>query len=197
MMELNLVNTKNITLAGIVLCLLLHSIIVFAAGFSIEEAASRLENDVYVIDATIDYDFSEVALEALENGVPLTVDLHIQVRRDGAWVWESDVEDFHFRRQLRFQPLASVYEVLDLQKNAHNSINKRRFVSRSASIDALGEIESLTVIKADKLKTGETYLMEISTKLDIEALPVPLRPTAYISSAWKLSSEWSQWRIRP
>jgi len=175
-----------------VTCLYLCTVFNSAQAFTIVEAMSRLQVDTFVIDVDIDYVFSDVALEALENAVPLTVDIHLQVRRDGAWIWEKDIVDFHFRRQVRFLPLSSTYEVIDLENG-----DKRSFVSRFGAIDALGEIRGRPVVKVEQLKAGETYLMEIRSELDIEALPVPLRPTAYMSSAWKLSSEWSQWRIRP
>lgn len=165
---------------------------VVAAEFVVKDARSRLQNDIFVVDAEIDYQFSEVALEALENGVPLTVDVHLQVRRDGAWVWEKDIVDVHHRRQLRYLPLSSVYEVTGAPGQ-----EKRRFVSRLAAIDALGELQNISVVNVKLLEKGHTYRMEVRSELDIEALPVPLRPTAYMSSDWKLSSEWSTWRIKP
>lgn len=181
---------------GLLVCvwlsLVLFVIPVLADGINIRQAASRLQDNTFVIDAEIDYEFSGVALEALENGVPLTVDIHVQVRRDGAWIWEEDVTDFHKRRQLRYLPLSSAYEVIGFEGE-----EKRRFISRLAAIEALGEIQNMPVVEAKQLETGETYRMEIRSKLDIEALPVPLRPTAYMSSGWKLSSEWSKWHIRP
>ncbi len=183
---------KNASVLLLCLSAMLVVMPLLAKGITIKQAMSRLDNGFFVIDAEIDYEFSDVALEALENGVPLTVDIHVQVRRDGAWIWEKDVIDFHQRRQLRYLPLSSTYEVVGFDGEI-----KRRFVSRLAAIDALGEITNLTVIEASRLEEGETYRMEIRSELDIEALPVPLRPTAYMSSGWKLSSEWSQWRIRP
>lgn len=172
--------------------LLLFSTCCMAADFSINDPVSRLRDGNYLVDMQIDYVFSDRALDALENGVPLTVDIHLQVRRDGAWIWEKDVVDFHHRRQLRYLPLSSTYEVRFLPDG-----DKRSFVSQSAAIDALGTVSDLPVVKQGELEQGETYLMEAMTELDIEALPVPLRPTAYISPSWSLSSEWRQWRIRP
>lgn len=189
MLPVNRPLLRRLGLAVLLLCL---SGALSAAGIVISQAASRLQDDTFVIDAEIDYVFSDVALEALENGVPLTVDLHVQVRRDGAWIWEADIVDFRLRRQLRFLPLASSYQVIDIASG-----DKRRFLTRLAAIDALGEIRSLPVVAVDQLTAGETYSMEIRSELDIEALPVPLRPTAYMSSGWKLSSDWSEWRIRP
>ncbi len=172
--------------------LLLLSIPVFAGDIKVKQASSRLVDGIFVIDAEIDYEFSDVALTALENGVALTVDIHVQVRRDGAWIWEKDIIDFKQTRQLRYLPLASTYEVIDFANK-----QKRRFISRLAAIDALGEIKDMPVVDEQSLADGESYRMEIRSELDIEALPVPLRPTAYMSPKWKLSSEKSIWRITP
>lgn len=163
-----------------------------AEEFIIAQAESVLIEEQYVINAEIEYHFSEVALKALENGVPLLVDLHVQVRRKGAWIWEADVVDFHFRRQLRYLPLSESYEVVDIADGG-----KRRFISRAIALEALGEISGLPLVAADKLRAGESYRVEIKSELDIEALPVPLRPTAYMSSKWKLASEWNEWVITP
>ena len=165
---------------------------VFAGDIKVKQASSRLVDGIFVIDAEIDYEFSDVALTALENGVALTVDIHVQVRRDGAWIWEKDIIDFKQTRQLRYLPLASTYEVIDFANK-----QKRRFISRLAAIDALGEIKDMPVVDEQSLADRESYRMEIRSELDIEALPVPLRPTAYMSPKWKLSSEKSIWRITP
>jgi hypothetical protein len=50
---------------------------VSARDFDVEQVTTRLEDGTFVMDAQIDYDFSERALEALDNGVPLTVGGHI------------------------------------------------------------------------------------------------------------------------
>jgi len=178
--------------AALLVTLWLVSAVSRAQEFVISQAESVLLDENYVINAEIEYQFSEVALRALENGVPLLVDLHVQVRRKGAWIWEADVVDFHFRRQLRYLPLSEAYEVVDIADG-----NKRRFVSQSVALEALGEISELPLVAAAKLQPGESYRVEIKTALDIEALPVPLRPTAYMSSHWKLSSEWNKWVITP
>jgi len=174
------------------LAVLLCSLASQAMAFVVKDASSRLQEGIFLVDVNIEYDFTEVTLEALDNGVPLTVDIHFQVRRDGAWIWESDIVDFHLRRQLRYLPLSSTYEVTDVDNK-----DIKLYFSRLAAINAMGTVTRQQVVREDQLEKDETYLMEIRSRLDIEALPVPLRPTAYMSSDWKLSSEWSLWRIRP
>jgi hypothetical protein len=163
-----------------------------AAEFSISKAAARLQDGTYVLDATIGYQFSPAVLEALENGVPLTAELHLQVRREGAWVWEADVVDVRLRSQIRFSPLLGTYQVTNVDTGQHRS-----FASRDRAIGALGEVKDLTLARADALDPDETYRVEMRATLDIESLPLPLRPKAYLSPDWNLSSEWSRWRLRP
>ncbi len=162
-----------------------------ALAFQVIEANARLDHGQFVIDVRIDYRFSEEALDALANGVPLTTEVHVQVRRVGAWIWESDVVDFRVRAQIRYLPVSALYQVTDLDTG-----ERRNFVSRDAAIRALGELRGLPVVREGQLEKGEDYELKIKASLDIEALPLPLRPKAYISSAWNLSTGWTTWRLR-
>ena len=162
-----------------------------ASDFKIKSQTCRSTADAFVLDANIDFAFSGKALDALQNGVPLTLDIHLQVRRDGAWVWEKDLTDSRLRYQIRFHPLASVYQVVDMQNNSTQS-----FVTRDVAIAALGDIQGMPVIKHSQLEKGKIYRVGLRAALDIDALPLPLRPMAYLSPSWNLSSEWRSCRIR-
>ena len=40
------------------------------------------------------------------------------------------------------------------------------------------------------MKDDETYWVYLQIRLDIESLPVSLRPVAYLSPQWRLNSDW-------
>ncbi len=172
--------------------LLLLPVIGWADEFRIDKLEGRLVDETYVVDAVIDYQFSEQVLEALQNGVPLTLEAHFQVRREGAWIWGGDLMDVRLRYRIRFQAFASLYLVEDLQSGG-----EQRFVSREAAISALGDLHGLTLIAEDRLREGEHYRLKLRASLDIDALPLPLRPWAYLSPAWRLSSKKRSWRFQP
>jgi hypothetical protein len=163
-----------------------------ADDFAITGGKTRLVDGSYLIDAQVEYRFTDEVLEALDNGVPLWVELHVQVRREGAWVWEADLVDLRLRSQIRYSPLSATYQVINMQNGVRES-----FATRAAALKALGEVKGLSVVRADQLKGTEKYVVEMRAVLDIEALPLPLRPLAYLSPAWNLSSEWSAWPLRP
>lgn len=158
----------------------------------VTEVSTRLVEGTYRLDALIDFGFSPETLEALANGVPLTILMQFQVRRADAWIWNANVTDLQLRYAIRHKPLSETYEVYRLPGTAG-----RTFVTREAAIAALGEVRGLELVDQSRLEAGVDYVVELKVSLDIEALPLPLRPTAYLSSAWKLASPWTKWPLTP
>jgi hypothetical protein len=172
--------------------LLIGPLAVHSADFEVTDIQCPLEDEFYVMHASIDYAFSEHALEALENGVPLTLQFQVRLRRQGSWFWQSPVFENQLRFQLRYHAVAALYQLVNLGGG-----NRQSFATREAAIAALGEIHSLPIIKAEQLQRGEKYDLQMRVELDIDALPLPLRPEAYISPSWKLSSRWEKCHIQP
>ncbi|WP_328987379.1 DUF4390 domain-containing protein [Thiorhodovibrio winogradskyi] len=163
-----------------------------SADFKVLEASTRLEDDHFMLDARIDYRFSDKALEALSNGVPLTLVVHVRVRPDKARLWTDSLVDQSFRYRIRFKPLSESYLVTQLP-----GTDGRSYVSRDAAIDALGDIRDLHLLDRGRLEPGIDYQVQIRVSLDVERLPLPLRPTAYLHPAWKQASDWTRWPLRP
>lgn len=166
-----------------------------AAGadlFEIDSLSLRLLDGVYRFDARIDYEFSEAALEALDNGVPLYIDVQVEVRRQDAWFWERSPVNRHLRYMIRFQPLSELFQVNDLEREV-----QQNFATRQAAISALGELYDVELIGTDELVPEFSYQVRLRAALDIGALPLPMRPLAYLSPAWELSSDWRAWPLQP
>ncbi|EXJ15402.1 DUF4390 domain-containing protein [Imhoffiella purpurea] len=156
----------------------------------VRQAQIRLVDGIYQLDATVDFHLSQNALEALDNGVPLTIVTHIQVRRTKAWMWEDSLLDLQIRNAIRYKPLSENYEVYRLPGSSGRS-----FVTREAAIRALGELTDLELVDRKDLDPDEDYEVQVKVFLDIEELPLPLRPLAYLMPSWKLSSGWTKWPI--
>lgn len=163
-----------------------------SANFEILNASTRLEDSQFMLDARIQYAFSDKALEALDNGVPLTLLVHIQVRPAKSWVWTPSLVDQSFRYRIRYKPLSESYLVTQLP-----GAGGRGYVSRDAAINALGDIRDLHLLNRERLEPGTDYQVRIRVSLDVEQLPLPLRPTAYLHPDWKQSSHWTRWPLTP
>jgi hypothetical protein len=164
-----------------------------AAEFSVKEVRTRTDGDTRVMDADIGYGFSEEALEALDNGVPLTLEVHVQLRSADAWVWDESLVDQRLRYVIRYKPLSERYLVSQLPGDGGTT-----YVTRDAAIAALGAIEGLHLASEERLREeGGSWEIHINVSLDIEELPLPLKPIAYLFPSWKLSSGWTKWPIAP
>ncbi|AGA90041.1 hypothetical protein Thimo_1244 [Thioflavicoccus mobilis 8321] len=165
------------------------SLAVAAAEIQVENISIRLEDGVYVMDGHIGFGLSDTALEALDNGVPLTFELHVQVRRDGAWIWEESLYDQRVRKTIRYKPLSERYSI-DEPVGDGNS-----FVTRDAALAALGTLRGFRLVEKGELDPDKHYQVHVHVALDIDELPLPLRPLAYLKPSWKLESKWSKWPL--
>jgi hypothetical protein len=161
-------------------------------GFRVEQVETRRSEGAYLLDARIDYGFSERALEALQNGVPLTLVLQVQVRAANDWLWNQSLVDQQLRYRIRYKPLSGRYLVAQLPDD-----KGRTYVTREAAIAALGEINGLYLVSTDRLDPEQDYELHLRASLDIEELPLPLRPMAYLSSDWKQKTGWTSWPLTP
>lgn len=166
------------------LLLMLACSAVRAGEFSVGDVLLS-EVDAYLtIDANLHYRLSDKAEEALNNGVPLTFVTHIEIRDDDVWIWQPDLVDRRLRSTLTFHALSGLYEVHQLDSGF-----SQQFATRDAALQALGEIRGLRLIPSSELRKGATYTVRLDTYLDLEALPLTLRPLAHLTPAWHLESD--------
>ena len=159
-------------------------------GFVVEHAALRAAGGTYVVDARIDFAFSEDNLEAMRNGVALTVIVDIEVRRErGKW-WDETLVARELRYRIETNVLTGRYRVRNLDEGS-----TRNHRSLEEMMETLGHLESVPVIARERLSADARYAARIRARLDIEALPSPLRPIAYLNPRWRLNSGWFEWRI--
>lgn len=162
-----------------------------APQFVVRSAGTVLIDKVYHLNAKIDYQFSDEALDALDNGVPLVVELAIEIERSRDYVWNETVASLRQRYQLAYEALTQRYVVTNL-----NSGEDNYYPNRAASISALGDVDNLPILDAGLLSPDQNYIVNLQASLDLEALPVPMRVIGYFSSNWRIASEWYSWPLQ-
>lgn len=161
-----------------------------SSGFVVREASTHLTEGVYRLNASIDYRLSPAVREALENGVPLTVEIQIEVRRD-RWYWlDEDVATLNQYYLLQFHALSRQYLLTGL-----NSGDQRSFSSLRGALEEMGSLAGIPILDSKLLRPNTVYQGRLRALLDIESLPAPLRPVAYLSEEWRLESEWYSWSL--
>ena len=186
--------TNKILFAAL-LCLLISFIFSnpgHAEGFRILAAETKLKNNVFQLAANMDLKFSDDALEALRSGVPLIVLVNIEVLKDRNWWWDKTIAELEQGYLLLYHALSEKYIIHNLNSGA-----QQNFISLNTALHSLGNIRNLPLIDKNLLEEGDDYYVQMQTYLDIESLPAPMRPIAYISSQWQLESDWFSWQLKP
>jgi len=177
--------------AGLGVVLLFASLPVWAGEFRILSLETNLQDKVYLVSARIKYDLSDEAKEALENGIPLLILLDIEVAKPRWWWWDNEIASLEQGYLLIYHALSENYIIHNLNSGAQEN-----FVSLSRALATLGELKNLPLLDANLLQANTEYYIRIRTYLDIESLPTPMQPIAYISSDWQLESDWYEWPLQ-
>ena len=181
---------RHLTAVAVACLCLLQAGLASAAGFEIRDGHVRVEQEVYLLDVDFAVELSEDARDALENGVPLTISVDLLVIRPRNYLWDETVASVAARYRLRVHALSDQFVVENLSTGAY-----RTFGRLEHALDALGTIRDFPLLDTHLLDSGQDYALRLRVRLDIEALPAPLRPLAYLSSRWRLSSDWSEWPL--
>jgi len=167
------------------------------AGFDIRNARTRLVDGVYLLDADISFVFSEAALEAIDNGVPVTIVLEMQVLRqrgliwDNLW-WDKEIATLEGKLRIETRHLSETYLVRNV-----NSGETQVYRSWAELNVGLGKIRNFPLLDEHLIGDKGRHYLRLRALLDIESLPSPMRPLAYLSSLWRLQSDWYEWPIEP
>lgn len=161
-------------------------------GLEIRDAATRLNNGVWYLDARIEYRLSRETMDALQSGIPLTFALLVELGRYRRWLPDEDIAALRQYYELSWQPLARGYLVRN-----KNSGDQRAHTTLYAALNDLGRITSLPLIDAAIIDEGELYEVSLRAVLDQEQLPGPLRMLAFWDDGFSLESDWYRWPLRP
>ena len=158
--------------------------------FGVQQARIELVDDVYFLDAVIEYRLSSDAREALEAGVPLTIEIDMRVTSPRRFWFDNEHAKLEQRFELLYRAVSERFIVRNL-----NSGQMESFPNLQSALTYLGRIDKLPIIDDDLLDADETYDLRLKTALDIEKFPGPLRLLAFWRRDWSLGSDWYQWRL--
>jgi len=173
----------------VALCLLSSN--VWSRETRIIDVRTLLVDGVYRLGARVEIDFNETLPEALHNGVPLLIELRIEVLRKREWLWPELVADLRQRFKLEYHVLSRRYLVYSYASGVRQS-----FRSMDGALEYIGNVYDLPLIDEQLLNPSQNYLVRIRADIDVEALPTPVRLWAYLGSEWSLKSRWFEWPLQ-
>lgn len=162
------------------------------ASFSVLTARARELDGVYLLDATLQLLLGEAPQTALENGVALTIAIDIVVYRPRSWWPDEQLAELVQRYRLLYHALSGQYVLVNINSGLVGS-----FDDLDRALTEISQLHDLPIIDASLLESDRRYHARMQVRLDLDALPVALRPIAYFSNEWRLASRWYSWVLKP
>jgi hypothetical protein len=172
-------------LAGLLVC---FSTGVLAAFTNVSMTGEIVEAELQ-LNAAVDLGLSAPAEEAVEKGIPLDVEFSVTLSRHRRFWWDAELGNWTLHRRIRFYALSEQYTVTGPDPDDLAS-----FGTLADALRYMGTLKDL-VLPLDANPGEGDYRVSVRARLDVEALPAPLRPVAYASPAWHLSSGWTTWTL--
>ncbi len=156
--------------------------------FEVRSAATALVDGVHTLDARLQLVLSSEALRALASGVPLTIELQLQIIRVRRFYFDSVDAELAVRYELEYRPLSQRYIVRNL-----NSGDQDSFATLYSALNSLGRVQGLPLIDSSLLDADKRYRIRLRAMLNTQQYPAPLRLLFFWRDQWQLQSEWSEW----
>lgn len=154
------------------------------AQFVVDQVDARQVDENIQVRVDLDLSLTDAAEQALAHGVPLIVVHEIALTKNG-WLWSRVEERASERHRLRYHVLSGRYLVDggdELLETFTTVTDALEFINGAAAT-------------FNAPARNSAYTVAVRSRIDINELPAPLRPTALFSPQWQLSSDWSQWPI--
>jgi hypothetical protein len=164
----------------------------YASEFAAQIKSARLESyeGWYILNADVDYVLSPKAKAAIQSSIPLFWQVKIRLKRE-RYFKDKTIISLNHRYRIRYHALLNNYSV----KN-ETTHTLKKYASLSEALDSLSRIRELKIIALSALDKSKSYKMAMRVEFDKDSLPPPLRPAAYLSSQWDLSSDWLLWPLK-
>ena len=162
------------------------------ADFVVRGVDTQFANDVLHISSVLDMGLSAKAEEALNKGIPFDVVTDLALIEHRRFLWSRVVTDRTLRQRVQYHALSGQYLVSD------DGQDVERFPTAQAALAYVGSLNDMQIPLAKKkaIDGKMRYSLKLRVHLDIESLPAPLRPLAYVTPSWHHSSGWTTWAVQ-
>jgi hypothetical protein len=160
--------------------------------FEVRSADLQLKDGVYHLNAHVDLPVSDAVRRGLAEGVPLTLELDLDIERVRQLLPNSRVAELTQRYHLQYNAVSARY----ILRN-DNSGQQESLSTVDAAIEQLSEVRSLPVLDKALISANRRYEANVRAKVDYGSVPFTLRVVMFWVNDWHRESDWYTWTLQP
>ena len=158
----------------------------------IRSADLELKEGVYQLNARLDLPVGEAVRQGLADGVPLTLELDLDIERVRQLLPNAGVAALTQRYHLQFNTVSARY----ILRN-DNSGQQESLPTVDAALEQLSQVRGLPVLDKSLVATGRRYEASVRAKVDFGAVPFSVRILMFWVNEWHRESDWYTWTLQP
>jgi hypothetical protein len=183
-------------LASVVLAVGLAAPAIRADGlegrFEVRSADLELKDGVYHLNARMDLPVGDAVRRGLADGVPLTIELDLDIERVRQLLPNSRVAELTQRYHLQYNAVSARYILRNDNSGQQESIG-----TVDDALERLSEVRSVPVLDQSLMASNRRYEASVRVKADYGAVPFTLRLLMFWVSDWHRESDWYTWTPQP
>jgi hypothetical protein len=160
--------------------------------FEVRSADLDLRDGVYHLNARMELPVSDAVRRGLAEGVPLTMELHLDIERVRQLLPNSRVAELTQHYHLQYNAVSAHY----ILRN-DNSGQQESLATLDAAIEQLSEVHGLPVLDKALITPDRRYEANVRAKVDYGTVPFSLRVLMFWVSDWHRESDWYTWTLQP
>ncbi|MGA2343551.1 MAG: DUF4390 domain-containing protein [Steroidobacteraceae bacterium] len=160
--------------------------------FEVRSADLELQDGVYHLNARLELPLSDAVRRGLAEGVPLTLEVDLDVERVRQLLPNSRVAELTQRYHLQYNAVSARY----ILRN-ENSGQQQSLATVDAALELLSEVRNLPVLDKPLLHPDRRYEASVRGKVDYGSVPFTLRVLMFWVNEWHRESDWYTWTLQP
>ena len=159
--------------------------------FDVRSATTVLVEGNHMLDSRLQLFLSDEALNALNSGVPLTIELSVEIIRTRRFLPDAKEVELEFQYELEYRPLSQRYIVKNVQNEIQDS-----YATLFSALNKLGRVQDLILVENSSLEPQSNYRFRMQALLSTKQYSAPLRMLFFWRDQWDLKSEWYEWQLQ-
>jgi hypothetical protein len=160
--------------------------------FEVRSADLELKDGVYHLNARVDLPVGDAVRRGLSEGVPLAIELDLDIERVRQLLPNSRVAELTQRYHLQYNAVSARYILYN-----DNSGQQESFGTLDGALDSLSEIRGLPVLDRALLAVDRRYEASVRARIDYGSVPFSLRVLMFWVNEWHRESDWYTWTLQP
>jgi hypothetical protein len=160
--------------------------------FEVRSADLELKDGVYHLNARLDLPVSDAVRRGLTEGVPLSLELDLDIKRVRQLLPNSSVAELTQRYHLQYNGVSARY----ILRN-DNSGQQESLGTIDEAIEHLSEVHSLPALDKALIARDRRYEANVRAKIDFGSVPFTMRLLMFWVSDWHRECDWYAWTFQP